>query len=228
MALLAQLKGPITKPSLAESVYQHILEAILTGTLASGTELSEVTLAAELGVSRTPVHEALLRLATDGLVEHLANRCDRVARFTTDDIRHIYDMRSILEAAAAERAARSISAEELIALRTEADALARAKPGPNWPAQAIDFDIRFHNVLAANSGNDRLRTEITKYRHLVRAFCRMSGRRENLSQALEEHRQILTALESRNANAARKAMTAHISARLEAVLREIEESTHPA
>src|SRR5262249_38967658 len=118
MALLSQVKGPINKTSLAEAVYQHVLEAILPGPLAGGTELSEVALAAELGVSRTPGQEALWRLTADGLVEHLPNRRDRVARFTRQDVLEIYDMRAVLECAAAERAARLMDAETLTALRS--------------------------------------------------------------------------------------------------------------
>jgi GntR family transcriptional regulator, rspAB operon transcriptional repressor len=224
MALLSHLKGPISKTSLVESVYAHLLEAILTGALPSGTELSELTLAAELGVSRTPIRSALLRLAADGLIEHLANRRDRVARFTHDDIREIYEMRTILECAAAEKATRLLDEKQLSELRAEADALADAPNSRNWSTQAIDFDIRFHDLLAAAVGNERLRKEITKYRYLVRAFCRISGNPENLRQAMEEHRRILSALEARDPTAARRAMAAHIAARLQAVLREVEET----
>src|SRR5579871_4312007 len=106
MSTLFQMKTPISRTSLAESVYQHILEAILSGRLASGTEMSEVALAAELGVSRTPVHEALRRLAADGLVDSLAHRQARVATFTRQDVVDIYEMRGVLETAAAERAAK--------------------------------------------------------------------------------------------------------------------------
>lgn len=230
MALLTKQKGPLSKTSLAEAVYQNILQALLTGSLPSGTELNEVTLAAELGVSRTPVHEALLRLTADGLVEHLANRCDRVARFDRDGVREIYEMRILLEGAAAERSARRMDREVLATFRAEADALALPSSGRNWAARAIDFDIRFHAALAAAAGNERLRAEIVKYRHLVRAFCRMSGGPENLRQALEEHRAILTALEARDGAAARRAMTVHVEARLQVVLRELDENpaTTPA
>ncbi len=224
MAILSQPAGPISKTSLAESVYQRILETILAGTLPGGTELNEVTLAGELGVSRTPVHEALQRLVADGLVEHLPNRRDRVARFTREDVREIYEMRIILEGTVAERAARRLDPEELASLRSEADALAAAPNSRGWPTRVLDFDVRFHNVLAAASGNERLRTDITRYRHLVRAFCRMSGRVENLRQAMEEHRRILRALEARDPAAARRAMVAHVEARLQAVLRELDET----
>src|SRR5262245_32868720 len=222
MTALLSLSKPISRTSLAETVYQHILEAILTGALASGTELSEVALAAELGVSRTPVHEALRRLAADGLVDSLAHRRARVSRFERQDIIDIYEMRGLLECAAAERAAKRIDEEQLAELRQAADALKSAAEGRGWAARFFDFDVRFHDALAAASGNQRLRAEIRKYRHLVRAFCRMSGSPENLRLALREHGRILDALKAGDGAAARRAMAAHVQARLDAVLRELD------
>lgn len=216
------VRSPIARTSLAQAVYERILEAILSGTLASGMELSEVALAGELAVSRTPVHEAMRRLAADGLVTQLANRRARVATFSPADVREIYEMRAVLESAAAERAARLIDPERLAELRREADLLAEAPPSRAWIARALDFDIRLHDALAEASGNVRLHVEITKYRSLVRAFCRLSGTADVLRRALEEHRRILAALEARDATAARRAMTAHVQTRLETVLRDLD------
>lgn len=225
MSTLLNGKEPIAKTSLAESVYQRILEAILSGTLAGGMELSEVALAAELGVSRTPVHEALLRLAADGLVEDLASRQARVARFTRQDLANIYEVRRILEPAAAELAAAKMTGEQLAELRAAADALDAAKVKRDWANRAIDFDLRFHDEVAAAAGNERLRQEIVKYRRLVRAFCRATGTRDNLQQAFAEHQRLLAALEARDARAARRAMDDHIAARLKCVLQEFDGQT---
>jgi DNA-binding GntR family transcriptional regulator len=224
MSTLIKLREPIARTSLAESVYQNILEAILTGAIRSGTELSEVALAAELGVSRTPVHEALRRLAADGLVDSLVHRQARVAHFSRQDIVEIYEMRGLLETAAAERAAKQLDAEQLAELREALDALADAS-ARGWTNRALDFDVHFHNVLAGAAGNERLRIEIAKYRHLVRAFCRMSGTPQNLRDAMQEHERILKALEARDPAAARKAMAAHIDARLAGMLRELDTPT---
>lgn len=217
MTILTNLAAPIARTSLADSVYQHILEAILAGGLPGGTELNEVALAAEVGVSRTPVHEALRRLAADGLVVQLANRRACVAQFGRQDILEIYEMRKILECATVERAARQLPEDQLAELRAEAEDLHAARDGRAWSNRALDFDIRFHALLAAAAGNERLRGEITKYRHLVRALCRMSGP-ANLRAALAEHRRILDALEARDPATARRAMAVHIDARLQAVL----------
>ena len=225
MTTLLNSPEPIAKISLAESVYQRILEAILSGSLASGAELSEVALAAELGVSRTPVHEALLRLAADGLVEDLVSRQARVVRYTREDVVEIYGMRRILEPAAAELAATRIDVAQLSELRSVAESLLAGAGKRDWANRAIEFDLRFHQTLAAAAGNDRLRAEIAKYRRLVRAFCRATGDRENLQQALREHLAIANALAVRDGAAAREAMIAHIDARLQCVLERMQDNT---
>jgi DNA-binding GntR family transcriptional regulator len=207
--------------TLADSVYESLLEAILRGRFPAGTELSEVALGAELGVSRTPVHEALGRLTVDGLVESMTNRQVRVTSPGPSGIREIYEMRLLLEPAAAQRAATRLSAAQLESLRDAASFIANSTDRDDWPARAIDFDIRFHDVLAAASQHERLAAEITKYRRLVRALCRATGSRGNLWQAFREHLAILDALEARDGGAAAAAMAAHIEARLQAVLDEL-------
>jgi DNA-binding GntR family transcriptional regulator len=211
----------VTRAPLAGAVYETLMDAILGGRYASGEELTEVALAAELGVSRTPVHEALKRLAIDGLIEPMTNRQSRVVRLTAQQVREVYELRLLLEPAAAERAAERLDPAQLDAIRESARGLAASTGRPNWAIHAIEFDIRFHDALAAACGNDRLRTEIAKYRRLVRAFCRATGDPENLQQAFAEHLEILNALEKGDGAAAHWAMTAHIESRMRAALAEV-------
>src|SRR5262249_22923 len=117
---------------------------------------------------------------------------------------------------------RQMDAEQLAELCREADALAEASPSRSWTTRALDFDVRFHDALAAAAGNERLRSEIIKYPHLVRAFCRMSANPDNLPNAVEEHRRIPNAVEAGGAAGARRAMAAHVQARLDAVLHELD------
>ena len=211
----------VTRAPLADAVYETIMDAILGGHYSGGTELTEVSLASELGVSRTPVHEALKRLAVEGLVEPMTNRQSRVVQLTPQRVREIYEMRLLLEPAAAERAAERLDPAQLEALRETARGLAAATARPNWAIHAIEFDIRFHDTIAAACGNERLRADIIKYRRLVRAFCRATGSAENLRQAFAEHLEILQALEKSDGVAAHWAMTNHIEARMQAALEEV-------
>jgi DNA-binding GntR family transcriptional regulator len=221
MPTLARIAPP-SRASLADSVYQSVLDAILGGLLTPGAELSEVALAAELGVSRTPVHVAIKRLVLDGLAEPMTNRQARVVRVGPAEIRDIYEMRLLLEPAAAERAAASMPQPAREALREAANALTASTHSPTWPVRALDFDIRFHDTIAAACGNERLRAEIAKYRRLVRAFCRTTGSNENLTLVFQEHLKILEALEASDGSRARQAMAEHIERRRDAVLRQLE------
>jgi DNA-binding GntR family transcriptional regulator len=216
--MLSPQPRSLSRTFLVESAYEAILENVLSGTLPSGTVVSEVSLARDLNVSRTPVHQALARLAKEGLIEHKAGRKPRVVRFGREDVIEIYDMRLLLETAAAQRAAKRLDPRVLADLARDADALAAAPDSPEWTRQALDFDVRFHDTLAAGSGNRRLRQEIAKYRLLVRAFCRMTGSAGNLREALAEHQNVLKALVDRQPAAAGQAMARHVQKRLDVVL----------
>jgi DNA-binding GntR family transcriptional regulator len=222
MPIDAVRKAPLIKrKSLADSVHQYLVEAILTGKLPGGTELSEVALAAELGVSRTPVHEAIRRMVPDRLIEVLPNRTVRVVWFGVEDLVEVYEMRKLLEPASAERAARRLSVEELAELRAAANALEKSSGKKGWIEQAFDFDDWFHTRLAAACCNGRLQAEIAKYRRLACVFCRMIDDFPRLLQAFREHLLILEAMERRDPFQARRAMEDHIESRMQAVLQEV-------
>jgi len=218
---VSSIKKGLRPLSLVDSIYETLLEAIVSGQLPHGSELNSVSLAKQLEVSRTPLREALRLLERDGLVHQEGNHKARVAEFSADDIREIYEVRLQLEAAAAERAAKRITADELAKLRAEADALSRNIRDIDWCEKAITYDLNFHEAIANASGNNRLRNEIRRYRLLVRSFCVITGRRPALQQALNEHIVILDALASRRPATARQAMAAHVTARLEEVLKQV-------
>ena len=216
--MILQIKGPLTRKSLSDSVYDALLDNILSGSLAAGTEVSEVALAEALRVSRTPVHEAVGRLVKDGLLVQEPPRTLVVARFRRDDAVEIYEMRQLLESSAARRAAKLMSADTLRSLRAAADALDRERDAADWTARALDFDLRFHDTIAEAGGNRRLHADIARYRLLVRAFCRLTGTRENLLDAFQEHLAILAALEARDAAGAARLAAAHVDNRFKVTL----------
>lgn len=197
--------------SLAETVYEAILERILRGTLPPGTVLSAVRWAEKLEVSRTPVHEALRMLSADGLVENPAGRRAQVARFTCDDLWEIFEMRRILEGPAAQLAAGRMDGRQLAPLRAESDLLARTEEADGWMRRWSDFDEHFHAAVAAGCGNGRLRRDIGRYRLVHRGFNRIATDYASLQSAHAEHVEILNALEAGDGRAARAAMECHIA-----------------
>lgn len=198
--------------SLVEAVYEAVLAAIMAGRLAPGMVLSEVSLAKQLQVSRTPVHDALRQLSKDGVVEQSTGRRARVASFTRDDLFEIFEIRKYLEGPAAELAAGRMDERQLAPLRATADELAAGVQQGDWLARWTDCDEAFHRTIAESSGNRRLAHDITRYRLMHRGFNHLVTDIASLKRALSEHYEILAALEARDGVRAREAMTSHIAA----------------
>lgn len=218
-----ELKTVVKRVSLVDTIFETLVEAIVSGQLPPGSELNSVELAKQLEVSRTPLREALRLLARDGFVQQVSNFKARVTKFSAEDIQEIYEVRLQLETAAAEFAARRMSKEQLDELRAEAAELDTQRNDVDWAEKAIAYDLRFHATIANASGNRRLEAEILRYRQLVRSFCIMTGQQSTLEQAFEEHLTILDAIAAGKPALARKAMATHISARLAVVLSKISE-----
>ncbi len=208
----------IQRTSLVDLVYETLVEAIVSGTLPSGTELNTVDLSQQLDVSRTPVKEAIKLLLRDGLIEQVNNHKAKVVQFSREDVIEIYEVRKILESTSAELAAKFIDDETLKLLRKELNGLLRNRDDVDWSTKVREFDIEFHDALAIASKNRRLRADVARYRLLVRSFCRMTGKTSVLIDALKEHLEIVKAIETRRPAAARKAMARHIQSRAETVL----------
>jgi DNA-binding GntR family transcriptional regulator len=195
---------------LSDSVYETMLDAIISGKLKPGTVVSEVALARQLQVSRTPVHDALRQLAKDGLVQQRANHRAVIAEFTAADIHDLYQMRKLLEGEAARLAANGMDRATLAHLRETADMLAQNRDKSNWTELWADFDEEFHNAIAKASGSPRLWQDIARYHLLHRGFNKLSTTPEGLEHALKEHVRILDALEKRDPKEAQRAMVDHL------------------
>ncbi len=203
--------GRQTAPRLSEHVYESLVEMIVTGKLPPGEPVSELELARTLEVSRTPVHEAIKQLVKDGLVVQSANRRPVVVAFGGEDIQDVYEMRKILESAAAAKAAQQMDRQTLGRLT---DALGdfrkqfkRAGAIQRW----VNLDDEFHSAIAVASGSSRLAADIHRYRQLHRVFNRSHTDAKVLTQAAEEHERILAAIEKRDSDAAQQAMLGHLA-----------------
>src|SRR3712207_215356 len=146
------------KPSLVEGAYDALKEAIRNNVFVPGYQGSEGEIASRLGMSRTPVHEAVIRLQEEGLVRVLSRRGVVVCAISPDDMREIYGVIIALEAASAELLAekpegeRGPVADELDAVNARMRSALAAGDLDEW-ARA---DERFHQLLVERSGNGRL------------------------------------------------------------------------
>jgi len=207
---IQELQHGVESTRLSDTAYETLVEAILSGRLAPGTIVSELELARQFNVSRTPVHDALRQLTKDGLVSQEMNRRAVIAAFTVEDVHDIFEMRKLLEGEAAKRAATRLDRITLSSLREATAKMAASLGKAGAVARWADFDEIFHMAIAAACGSKRLGQDIARYRLLHRTFNRLTTTPGVLRQALAEHYRILDALERRDAKSAAAEMVAHI------------------
>lgn len=205
------LAGP--GPAAVDRVYISLRSGILDGSYPQGTRLGEVELAEALGVSRTPIREALRRLGSEGLVETLPNKGARVRTWSPRELDAISDIRALLEGHAAALAAPRIGGAELAVMTRLVEQMEAATAS----SDTFDYDLitelngQFHAAVTAASGNPLLPAVTRQFIHIpivVRTFRQYSP--ERLRQSVRQHRDVLDALTSHDAVWAEAAMRVHI------------------
>jgi len=209
MAKLQPLKLNSYKP-LREIVFETLRTAIIDGTLQPGERLMEVQLAEDLGVSRTPVREAIRKLELEGFVVMVPRKGAYVSSLSLKDITDVFEIRASLEALAAGLAAERISPEELEKL--ERLLVQEAESSNNDDLDAIiKFDTEIHEVIYTASRNHKLVNIINNLREQIQRYRSTSltypGR---MKIALDEHKKIVEAISARDVNNARKLAQKHI------------------
>ena len=142
--------------SISKKVYEALRNAIILGELAPGSLHSVASLAAALQISRTPVREALLKLADQGMVRFERNRGTRILQTTTHDLEEMFSLRLLLEVPATYRATQQASPSDLKAIRSALEAMYRIAGSKSSPKEHLRPDARFHKGIMLASGNKRL------------------------------------------------------------------------
>jgi DNA-binding GntR family transcriptional regulator len=190
--------------SLTEMVITQIRELIVSGRLALGEQLSESVLAEQLGVSRTPVREAFLRLETERLVEVRPQRGTFVFQYNLAELRDICELREVLETGALRIALSRNRGEAIERLAHETEAAETARVIDPGPYQA--FDNSFHDSLVKASANKELIEAYDRISGRVRAIrYRLTRSRQQIAESQRGHREIVKALkEGRDADAVQR------------------------
>jgi len=206
----------------SDRAYDVLREEILQWRLAPGTVLGEVEQSARLGVSRTPLREALSRLSADGLVESQSGRGLVVSSASIDDVRELFELREALETAAAALAAARRDPAIFAALADEFDRAAALVEHDDLAAY-YDLVARFDEAIDASLANPSLASALRGVRtHLQRIRRLAQDDPARLLRAASEHHLIAEAIRDGDADLARHATAVH----LHASLRHIETNTH--
>ena len=197
--------------SLGGKVFEAIEQAILGGTYAAGDSLTELGLSAELGVSRTPVREALRQLELEGLVQSVPNKGTVVVGISQKDIEDIYTIRMSIEGLACEWAAQKINGKELEKLK-EIIELQEFYAQKNDVLQVWQLDRKFHETIYDASRSRPLKHTLTNFHNYIqeaRDLSFKSGGRTALS--VKEHRDIYEAVTQHDGEKARVLTRQHIA-----------------
>lgn len=204
-----------TTKSLEERVYFTLEEEILSGELKRGETLTENSLSARLGVSRTPLRGALHRLSEEGLIQLSPNRGAVVVGVSDEDLIDIYKIRIRLEGLASREAASRISRADLDMLRDSVE-LAEFYLKKQDSEKIKELDSDFHSIIYRASGNRLLCKTLSELHRNIHVYRRRSlNVPDRLHRSVEEHRQILSAIERGEADEADKLTSAHIAAALD-------------
>jgi len=215
---------PAGRRVLRHDILHGLRSGILSGEIPHGTRLLETPLAAELGVSRGPVREALRQLEQEGLVEFFPHRGAIVVGVADAEIDAIYGIRGLLEERAFARACRVVDGEELDALAATVERMIEASRAGD-AAVVTELDMRFHGRVVELSGFQYLRRLWTSIDGVVRLRAARDAERPEVADATSardwlmapsiEHRDLVEALRSRRPTTAAKAARTHISHALE-------------
>ncbi len=207
---------------LREVVCEALRDAIRDGILKPGERLMEIQLAEELGVSRTPVREAVRKLELEGYVIMMPRRGTYVADLSIRDINEVFEIRTSLESLASGLAAERITEEELERLQRLLVSIGAHITSGDME-QIVATDTEFHELLYQASRNQRLvgiisnlREQLTRFRTTSMSF---PGR---LTATLEEHREIVEAIAQGDVRAARKAAERHMERSEQTLLASME------
>ncbi|HZG71819.1 MAG TPA: GntR family transcriptional regulator [Chondromyces sp.] len=208
--------------------YNYIKDAIILGKYEPGMRLGEETIAKELNLSRTPIREAIKQLEAEGLVVPL-KRGVGVRRFTKEDIREIYDLRSLLESYAASQAAINRTKADLFELETANKLYEKAitdsiQSDMSSIREIVKMNTRFHEAVVSAAKNKHLHFHISKVVVVPIVFRSFYWYTDfQLKQSLEVHKIIFEAIKNNEPERARIAMHEHIFQGRDNVLKHLDD-----
>ena len=208
---------------LRDVVFQTLRQAILRGELEPGERLMEIQLANKLGVSRTPIREAIRKLELEGLVLMIPRKGAEVAEITEKSLRDVLEVRSSLEDLAVELACERIGEEQIEELKKAAEEFKEALQSGDLTEYA-EADVKFHDIIYHATENQKLVQLLYNLREQMYRYRVEYLKRSEVHQTLlDEHQHIIECIEKHDKEAAKMAIRTHIDNQFEKVANTIRE-----
>ena len=212
----------LARDTLNQKVYFHLREMILSGEINSGTQIEERVLAEEMGVSRTPLREAIGQLSNDGIIEYRPYRGNFVRTFTAKQVNDLFHVRKALEVLAIRLAIPKISQEQIEQIRLILDDVQEALDNSDLDAYG-EADRRFHDAIAAITINETLQESLERLSAQIQLVRNFANRDSDVVRRTSiERPRILAALDARDADLAAQLMETHIEGVRMSVVAQLE------
>lgn len=206
---------------LRDVVFNTLRQAILRGELKPGERLMEIQLANKLGVSRTPIREAIRKLELDGLVLMIPRRGAEVAEITEKNLRDVLEVRTALEELAVRSACDKMTEEDFVELKRAATDFEVALKADDVTMIA-ELDVKFHDIIYNATSNQRLIQLLNNLREQMYRYRVEHLKSENARpRILSEHEGLIRSLESKDKEKAAEIICVHMSNQVEEVIRAL-------
>jgi DNA-binding GntR family transcriptional regulator len=205
-------------PNLTEQAYQSVKRQLLNGSFPEGSKLTEEYLSGALGISKSPVREALMRLESEGLINIEARRGAYVRKFSAREVHDLYEVRALLEVHAVSTARITPELLEQMAASIERT---RNNLEEGDKLRHIEEDIHFHGLIAASTGNTEFRRILDNIQQKS-LLCRMATFYLSATTAPASHQKIYTAMRNGDIELAKRDMHDHILFVRDTLLRSLE------
>lgn len=203
------------KYSLQARVFNRIREDILNGIYKENDELKEMTIGAELGVSRTPVREALRQLELEGLIKIIPNKGAYVIGISSKDLKDIYEMRARLEGLCARWATRNATKEDIARLDEISD-LTEFHFKKKKFVKVLELDNEFHEILYQMADSKMLYRTLSDFHHYLEIIRKKTlSSEERVSHSIKEHRDIIGSIKEGDEELAEQLAILHIKKTME-------------
>ena len=214
----------MSKKDLAASVYQEIRSRILNFRYHPGYKFSDEEIAAEIGISRTPVREALNRLTEQGLVDARPNKGFWVKTFSKKEVEDLYVLRNALESLAVSLTIKNLDTKKAETLKKLLETYPKLMEARDL-SRLNDADEKFHDLIALYSGNSALYETLKNLSGKIRIIRRYDHLRPtSFQETYEEHWQVLNHILDGELSRAKKSMSKHIIGSMKMVLKILPQS----